>query len=92
MKTKKPTKKEILTTLKSLDCEKIISIASRCGIDVNDFNALHKFVQLTPNLSLFQRYFINNMLYNHIIGDGNYRAYAIDNIKELADNNACISE
>ena len=56
-KAKKPTKKEIIEELRSLDCTRIHRIAARCGIDANNEYRVKEFCrEHTPT----------KKLYNHI--------------------------
>ena len=43
-KAKKPTKKQIVAELRSLDCTRIHRIAARCGIDANIFYDVINFI------------------------------------------------
>ena len=93
MKTKKPTKKEILATLKSLDCEQIMSIASRCGIDTNNMDALRNFVMLSDNsLNLCKRYDICIILYKSLFHDGDFFTYEKNYIIKSSEKRACLSK
>ena len=56
-KAKKPTKKQIIAELRSLDCTRIHRIAARCGVDANKEYSVKEFCrEHTPS----------KKLYNHI--------------------------
>ena len=56
-KVKRPTKKQIVAELRSLDCTRIHRIAARCGIDANKEYSVKEFCK---------EYAPSKKLYNHI--------------------------
>ena len=55
-KAKKPTKKQIITELRSLDCTRIHRIAANCGIDANKMYDVINFIHNNaPSMKLNQK-------------------------------------
>ena len=54
-KAKKPTKKQIIAELRSLDCTRIHRIAARCGIDANKEYSVKEFCkEHSPTKKLYK--------------------------------------
>lgn len=55
-KAKKPTRKQIIAELRSLDCTRIHRIAAKCGVDANKEYDMREFCSnYTPSAKLYNR-------------------------------------